>query len=273
MFPAARLRSPRFLLCLLALASATATVVAATVERASLWREHEIVIDGHDDDWKDAVMPVKGQRFSLGVVNDGDYLYLCLPTKDPTVRGFIVRRGLVVWIDKQGGKKEQFGIHFPIAMLTDRRPAPPGDKPGGEREAPDPFGAQGQVGILGPGRFKTKLVPLEHAGGIEARVGLQDDLLVYELKVPLKEGEAHPYAPDVKPGDMLRVVLETPAIPGGRAPLGHGPGGVPIYGGGSAAPGGVGIQIGVGGPPIGSPDMLEPLEVPLKVKLATSPTR
>ncbi|MGE5358027.1 MAG: hypothetical protein ACM3NQ_03355, partial [Bacteroidales bacterium] len=109
MFLHTKFRLPRLLLCLVALASATITLAAGAIERASQWREHEIVIDGQDHDWKGVVQPLKGQRFSLGLVNDGDYLYICLPTKDATTRNLIARRGLVVWLDRQEGKKNQFG--------------------------------------------------------------------------------------------------------------------------------------------------------------------
>jgi hypothetical protein len=254
---------------LLVLASATA--LAAAAERASTWRDRDIRIDGQDDDWRGLTLPVKGERFALGVLNDGEFLYLCLPTKDPGTRSQIERQGLVVWLDKSGGKRESFGVHFPLGLGLGAKAEPP--RPAGPDEG-RPQGAPGRqdaVGILGRGGRDAEVVPLEQAGGIEARLGIHDGLLVYELKVPLTRTDAHPYAPDVRPGDLLRLTIETASYRGAAAPLGVPGGGVPgvVVGGG---PGGVGVGIGVGGAP-GVPAFQNPVRRTLDVRLASGPAR
>ncbi len=244
---------------------AVAGAVAA-VERASIWRDHEIRIDGQDDDWRGLTIPVKGQRFALGVMNDGEYLYLCLPTKDGAAKSQITKQGIVVWLDKAGGKTETFGIHFPLALAAgdkSREPSAPAE--GEKREAGPP---QDAVGILRKAGRDAEIVPLERAGGIEARVGVHADLLVYELKVPLTQDEAHPYAPNVRPGDTLRVQIETASYRGPVAPLGVPSGGV-VVGGGR---GGIAVGVGVGGGGV-TPQFQAPLRLTMNIKLASGPAR
>lgn len=251
---------------------ACAVVAAADAERASLWRDRQVVVDGSDAEWEGLTLPVKGEHFSLGLVNDGQSLYLCLPTKDLSTRTQIAREGLAIWIDKAGGKKNNFGIHFPIGLRPGGAgfPRPPerDRKPSEEPKEEKPIGGQDEIAILGPGLREAQVVLLNQAGGIEARVAIHDDLLVYELKVPLRRDELSPFAPELKPGDMVRLTLETPSLPTARAPLAPGPGGVII----TRGPGGWGGGVRVGGAVMPG-NMRKPVDVTMNVRLASSPSK
>lgn len=66
--------------------------------------------------------------------------------------------------------------------------------------------------------------------GIEAKVGRENDYFVYELKVPLKKSDKHPFAIGVEPIAQIGLGLETSMggmgmMPGG--PPGGGRGGMP----------------------------------------------
>ncbi len=261
----------RFSPFLIAAAVAVLGVVlyAAVPERASSWRDRDIKVDGADDDWQGEELPVKGQHFALGLVNDADWLYLCLPTKDVGARTTIRLMGLVVWLEREGGKKQTFGVHFPVpnppgARVT-RRP-PPGGGEGQGRETPPEAESQevpGQdvIGILGPGRNDAKLVPIDQAGGIEARVGVHEDLMVYEVRIPLHRSSEHPYSPDLKPGDTVRLRIET-------APLRGGPIGPGSWGGVIIPPG---PRWGIGGGLPRRPTVIEPIDMKMDVRLASGP--
>ncbi len=259
--PRSSLAPPSFrrvaVLALVALASAV--VYAATLERASAWRDRDVTIDGSDEEWRGQELPVEKQRFSLGIMNDGEWIYLCLPTKDAAVKNQIGSAGLVVWVDPEGGKKRRFGVHFPV-------PNPP-RSPGMRRPMPQPPGAgqgeeipgQHMLGILGPGKNDARLVRPDEAGGIEAQVGVHDDLTVYELKIPLARSAEHPYAPNVQPGQTARVEIETAPLRGPVAPTGP-------YAGGF----GVVIPLG-GGKPGRYPAWSAPFDLTMNVRLAKGP--
>ena len=251
-----------------ALAAATCAIIyAATPERASTWREHEIRVDGSDEEWHGEELPVKGEHFSLGLANDGQWLYLCLATKDLGLKAQIAKMGLVVWLDPVDGKKRRFGIHFPVpnppgaARMPRGRVPNEGEGPGTARpegEA-DEVPGQGEIGVLGPGKNDAELIPIDQARGIEARVGVHGDLVVYEAKVPLMRGSEHPHAPNVEPGQMARLEIET-------APLRGGPMAPTVFG----RPWGAGWGITVG-PRAGRAVVMKPIDVTTNVKLAKGP--
>jgi len=254
---------------LLVLAVCGAVLYARVLERASTWRDRDVRVDGSDDDWRGEELPVKGERFSLGVMNDGEWLYLCLPTKDVGTRTTISTMGIVVWLNREGGKKQTFGIHFPVpnppgARGVRRPPAQAGGE-GQGREAPregeyQQVAGQDEIGILGPGKNDAHLVPVDQAGGIEARVGVHEDLMVYEVRIPLARTPEHPYAPDLHPGDTVRLKIETAPLRGGP----FGPGSI----GGVMVPGGWGR----GGLPR-RPVVVDPIDMTMNVRLASGPPR
>jgi hypothetical protein len=199
---------------------------------------------------------VKGQKFSVGLVNDDTALYVCLVTKDRVPYTQIVRQGLILWIDPASGKKRAFGIQFPIGGVRPPRGMEgPGDTVAPSYTPPPP-GGQEAIRILGPKPSDAKDLLMDETGGIRARVGIRGDLLVYELKVPLKRDAAGPYAVNVEPGGTIRLGLQTPEW---RGPM-------PVV----SSP----VAIGVGGPHgmVGFPPvdaaMLRPVDVSATVRLA-----
>jgi hypothetical protein len=255
-----------------ALAVCGAVLYARVPERASTWRDRDVRVDGLDEDWRGEELPVVGERFSLGVMNDGEWLYLCLPTKDPGTRTTMSTMGIVVWLNREGAKKQTFGIHFPVPNPPGargmRRPPVQGGGEGQGREAPregegQQVAGQDEIGILGPGKNDARLVPIDQAGGIEARVGVHGDLMVYEVRIPLARSAEHPYSPDVRPGDTVRLRIETAPLRGG--PIG--PGSI----GGVIVPGGWGVSVGRGGP--GRSRVVQPIDMTMNVRLASGPPK
>ncbi len=235
---------------------------AADVQLASAWRVDPIRIDGNDEEWRGRTVPVEGHRFSLGLLNDGDALYLCLTTTDRVLSTQIARQGLIVWLDPgaQRTKKHVFGVHFPI----DPRLAAM-HEPSGRWSGADPGqAAQAAIGILGPGKKASddaQRVPMEQAGGIVANVGFRGNVLVYEMRVPL-QGSGSPFAVAADPGGSIRLELETPEwrgpLPPSRSPIGIGVA--------AAAPGGRGVV----GYPAMDATYLKPTDVKAMVRLASA---
>lgn len=250
------------------LLSVPAAVVTSSddhVAMVSAWRADPIRIDGNDEDWHGRLMPVPKQKFSVGLVNDADALYLCLVTKDRVLSTQIAYQGLEVWLDPAGSKKHVFGVHFPIdpRMNALRNVAPrPRDMLPDPAAGPEASG-QAAVGILGPGRGDPKRVPLDQAGGIEARAVERGDLLVYELKVPFKGPQAGPYALPAQPGGALSIEIDTPewrgALPPARGRINVGVA-VP-------APNGRGVV----GYPAMDTSVLKPMRVKVSLQLAAVP--
>ena len=122
-------------LAVMALCAATPLVIGASGAPASpdlmaTWRDRELRIDGNDEDWRDLLRPVQGQKFSVAVVNDNEALYFCLVSKDRVTATQIEQQGLMLWFPKSGDKKRGAGVRFPVDRVrTPMRPA--GDRDAG----------------------------------------------------------------------------------------------------------------------------------------------
>jgi hypothetical protein len=216
----------------------------------SNWLDREIIIDAKSDDWLDTLYYFESEMVSLGFFNDKSHLYVCMLAEHPILQAQVVGLGFTIWFDPDGGKEKAFGIKFPIGMRRDKEQMDFGGMGEGEldrkkmREAFEKSLAD--LEILGPGGAKQR-IPVEEAKGIEIKVRNQTGLFVYELKLPLKSDEEHPYAVGANAGAAIGVGLEIPEVDmdemrnAMRDKMG-GQGGMPPGGGGSR--GGMGGSMG-----------------------------
>jgi hypothetical protein len=266
-------------------------------EVPSRWLDREIAVDGDGAEWQGATTYFKDQNLTVGVLNDDQFLYMALFVGNVRDEAQVLLRGCTVWFDPSGGKEEVLGIHYPAGLTI-------GDRPQTQRQE----GGRGAGGMgMGPpgadslksifaGQSKTLEIFGPEPGafhaqglsdnGIEVAIQVHETSLVYEIKIPLRRGEGHPYGIGAELGKKIGVGVETPEItqpkreqgmgrrPGGGGGFGGTPGGAPPSGGmpgGGPPPGGMGG--GRGGPGGGRPEPPTPLEVWATVKLATSPSQ
>lgn len=182
---------------------------------SSSWLDREIVIDAKSDDWLDTLYYFESEMVSLGFFNDESHLYVCMLAEHPMLQAQVVGQGFTLWFDPAGGEEKTFGIKFPIGMQGTRGQMASGRTQEGEldrdkmRQAFEKSLAD--LEILGPAGTKRR-IPVEDAKGIEIKVRNETGLFVYELKVPLKSDDEHPYAIRTKAGSAIGVGLEIPEI-------------------------------------------------------------
>jgi len=83
----------------------------------SAWRDRAIKIDGKYTDWSESTAYYdEDAKVVLNLVNDADYLYICLISKNRAIETKIMESGLTIWLDPDGGQKKVFGIRFPIGL-------------------------------------------------------------------------------------------------------------------------------------------------------------
>jgi hypothetical protein len=207
-----------------------------------------IAIDGVNQEWSGKLVPIKDTQVSMAFYNDDQFLYLCLTTSDRATRSQIQRQGLSLWFDADGGKKKAFGLEFPLGMrgmtVVERR----GDT-GEPGLAQRPLDAdQERIGILTSGKStERESLRLEEAGRIQAKIGDDNGVLVYEMKVPLRKSDAAPYAIGAKPGGIIGIGLQTPEFQWRDGGSGTGGGEGRPGGGGGGSWGGMGGRGGMGG--------------------------
>ncbi|HTR81505.1 MAG TPA: hypothetical protein VMM58_07725 [Bacteroidota bacterium] len=248
------------------------------IDLKSHWRDRPVIIDGKNSEWQDNLSLLDDKETSIGIYNDNSFIYIGIISSNRNLRSQIMRRGLTFWFDKNGGKDQKFGIHYPLGFGGFRS----SEENGGEEETQQSFlrteGPSEELEIEGPGKDDHHLMTVAETGGIEARFHASEDIIVYELKVPLSDSGSHPFSIGTKSGAQIGVGIETPAAQkpsgssesyrgGGGEGGGMGEGGGGGYGGGY---GGRGRRGGRGGGGRGSAGGGEPFSMWAKVQLAAN---
>jgi hypothetical protein len=201
--PAFRLRS---------LAVATVSVLSAcgnTTALQSQQIDRLVTVDGVEDEWTEAIVPLDSENLSIGVSNDDEYLYLVLVSEDRGVVMQATALGLTIWFDPAGGKEHSFGIQYPMGLLFGIRPDLAVGGPVDPQVRQDHIDASlGELHLL-LGEDESIRSPVGAIKGISTNIQTDGDRLVYELKVPLQGSEDFEYAIGAEPGATLGISLET----------------------------------------------------------------
>ena len=99
-------------LALLLLAALLFGGCGSTTALQSTSLDREITVDGQIEDWQGALTPIEKKNLSLGLLNDGTYLYLALVLRDRQQVNQMMALGFTVWFDADGGKEKTLGIRF-----------------------------------------------------------------------------------------------------------------------------------------------------------------
>ncbi len=241
---------------------ATVSAAQGRVNLESNWRDREITIDGAMADWQGVMTEIR-EGVLVGVLNDEHFLYLCVQSKDFDTSRRALAMGLMLHLDPKGGK--EIVIQYPIGIQA-MSPLEPGGTPDREQLRRQMEEGLDELIILGG---DSPRLAADSGLGIELRASGTNGEFVYELKIALRESEAHPYAVGAELGAKISLELEAiePDREAMRARMGGGGG---MGGGGRGGMGGGGMG-GGGGRGGQRPDMPEPLNVRAKVRLASAP--
>ncbi len=177
------------------------------LELNSNWRDREITVDGKHADWLGAMLFFAEDNVSVGLLNDENFLYICVIAEDMFVRIQMMMQGFTLWFDPEGGKKNTFGIKYPLGMQASGR-GMRRDEQSMERFRQVSWKPMVELEILGPGKDEVKKMPISEAKGIDINMEFSSGMLVYELKVPLIQSEQHPYAIRAEAGSSVGIGLE-----------------------------------------------------------------
>lgn len=217
----------------------------STLQLESTWKDRDITLDGKGGDWLGAKYYFEDSGVSVGLINDGKYLYVSMMTENPMLRTQIMRQGLIVWLDPRGGKNKTFGIKFPLGRQggeqdeeeTDSRAMM--DEIAREELMQRLQESMTELEVLGPDDEVLGRMDIENTKGIEVQMRNAGGTFVYELMVPLATSEEYPFALGAEPGDVIGVGFLSPKMQM-RRPSGVRGGGRIPGGGGGMPPGGGG---------------------------------
>lgn len=249
----------------------------------SVWLDRQIVVDGLDGEWEGLKVYIEKANVGIGVVNDESSLIICATTVDRAVQMQVVRQGLEVWFDPDGGQDRELGIRLSSNQLGEgMREMMRGILRDGGRVNPqqleemfDDLLLNSQIEVLSPtdGDIGTAFL---HPNSVEANMSYDRGRLMFELKVPLSRSPTDSGIPVAK--GHIGLGVATPQFdieqfrerrPGG----GRSGGGLGGRGGASGFRGGRGGGFGGGrgGGGFGG-GLPEPVELWVKVALASAPS-
>ena len=198
------------------LAAATMLVAGCgTTEIASHWRSDELVFLAPGSRWPASASTFDDRRMTGTVCNDSEYIYIGLRTTNLDMQKLLQREGITWWFDGDGGSKKKFGIHYPVT-LPRQSPQPGKD----EWDAAPAFAEHGSNAKspteleLFTGENEHRRMSILATGGIEAGFHRERDTLVYELRVPLNAGAAHPFGIGASGGAVIGLGAVTSDIRG-----------------------------------------------------------
>lgn len=245
----------------------------------SHWLDRPVNIDGFADDWEGLLTPVGNGAAYMGVMNDSNYVYLCVMTAKAQLQRRLVRQGLSVWFQPQDKDKAALGIRYPVSVLEAEgihRSGGPDQVSSDGRSADDRAFTQelSVLEIVGPNNQDRRRVSIDSMPGVDVKVSGEKDWFVYELRIPLAGSDQYPLAIDARPGQnvIVRLELEGPdmKVMSGRGPgRDRGEGGHGDWGRGGSPGGGMGRR----GPGEhgGAGQAPEQFDVSAKVQLAPAP--
>ena len=93
-------------------------------ELDSQWREVEVTIDGVNTEWIGNTVYFEDPGAVVGMLNDDDFLYVCLMSSNRDVLRQVMMSGLTIWVDQKNNKKKLGGLFsFLIAVSATSLPA------------------------------------------------------------------------------------------------------------------------------------------------------
>jgi len=230
-----------------------------------LWQVTPVTIDGSNKDWP-SPYPYYDDKAQLGyaVSNDKENLYITVETGDPATQLKIMKKGLTVWIDKEGGTELKTAINYPIPTFDDNKKSEDNSLAQGghfqqsadaEQQLKQRLSISDKVRqlLLNATEFSLEgfkfcnyQFPVQRGDscGIVVHMGMDDDNeLVWEAVVPFKTFYPKATVDKRDMGRQLSICIETTELP---RPAGQHSGGGGNRGGGFRPSVGMGGGMGMG---------------------------
>ncbi len=209
------------------------------------WQASPIVIDGKRNDWP-VPYPFENSKalISYAISNDKNNLYITVETGDLATELKILRRGMVVWIDKSATKTQSTSVCYPSDNEHGRTKVVPGHDMA--KQVDDAMGTTNEFFLNGfkgcRGKFK---LDEGDSCGIKLGVGLDEyDQLVWEAVIPFKTFYPKGEIDRRDQGRPLDICFDILGMDRPEGMSGNGGGGAPRF---SVGMGGFGMGPAMGG--------------------------
>ena len=177
----------------------------------SHWSNGNIKIDGNQEDWGNKIIFFKDENIGIGIQNDSNNVYICLVTSNRAHIIRALRNGLTIWIDPQN-KNRTYGIKYPIGMSNDMMFNYPQNQNGDYQDMGSMMkkyeSSLNEFELVNKDGELLSAIPVKNDYGIELKVNIIRDQLVYELKIPLDHSINKGFFVNTTPGSHIRLGFE-----------------------------------------------------------------
>jgi len=180
-----------------------------SLELRSTWLDNGV--GAEPGKWRESLFSVGERDASLAVQNDERFLHVAFITTDPGLQERILKQGIFIWFDPNGGVSRRFGIRYPLAWGTMPGSIDEATQPGSDLHAAGKGKPGDDLEIYSDGYKEYERVGRKDAGGIGVNVEKLSDTLLCQVTVPLRGPAGGPYGLGAAPGDLIGVGVETRA--------------------------------------------------------------
>lgn len=195
------------------------TLIGFSAEKMiqSHWTAQSINIDGMSQDWSDIDLNLeKKTKVNYAFKNDGEYLYALFKFTDPSVLSSIQTTGMRLWFNLEGKNKKNYGVRLLTKQVTadeyiaiiEKRQGPLPEKDKDEIRV-NPFYIINHSDFIDK---KGKLVPqapdADNSLPIKFQVVTQENIVSFEIAVPLKKRLDSSPGIGTEPGNIIKVAFE-----------------------------------------------------------------
>jgi len=180
-------------------------------EYTSKWADKPITLSGTETDWTNKTAYIQDEGILFGVQNDKDNIYLFMSTNDQAKIRQLMGRGLIVWLDREGGDNKKFGIKYPIGFFgSGEMPQRRDDTQQGDmmKERIDRMSQEFE--IYEPDSKTWTRMSFAQVKGIEGKITRHDERVVYELKISRTSQNSDFFL--MASNNKIGLGLETPEI-------------------------------------------------------------
>ncbi len=183
----------------------------------SSWTVQPIKIDGLSQDWSDINLNSdKKSKVDYAFQNDGEYLYTLFKFNDPATLSSIQTTGMRLWFNLEGKNKKVAGVRLITKQVTteeyiafiEKKQGPLPDKDKNEIHANPLYVISLSESLNKKGEPVPQSPGTENSFPVRFQVITQENIVIFEMAVPLKKTSDSSPGIGTEPGNIIKVAFE-----------------------------------------------------------------
>ncbi|HVO72719.1 MAG TPA: hypothetical protein VMT35_01740 [Ignavibacteriaceae bacterium] len=178
------------LIAFLLLIASVISGCSSSIQMQSALNENNIDVDGSRRDWGSSLNYVKDDNIAFGFKNDKDNLYIGLVTADRSKMMKILTMGMTLWLKTD---KSKIGIIFPMkpepGEFREMRMNGEQDSSNASSRIKNLISERRDIQVINEDDLPLYTEDAEKGPEFKGKLGYEDDQLVCELKIPMRNNK------------------------------------------------------------------------------------